>query len=59
MPLEVHGSPRRLVVHVLHLDPLDESRAAIEELVARSVAAFGESPTDADDVEVDVEETGS
>jgi len=59
MPIEVHDSPRRLVVHVLHLDPLDESRAAIEDLVAKSVAAFGEPPTDADDVAVDVEETGS
>jgi len=59
MPLEVHGSTRRLVVHVLHLDPLAESRAAIEDLVGKSVAAFGEPPTDADDVAIDVEETGS
>jgi multicomponent Na+:H+ antiporter subunit E len=58
MPLEVHGSPRRLVVHVLHLDPVAESRAAMEDLVAKSVAAFGEVAAEPDDVEPEARETG-
>lgn len=41
LPIEVRGEPRRLVVHVLHLDPLEESVASIEHLVQCCLDAFG------------------
>lgn len=44
IPLEVHEEPRRLVVHVLHLDPLEESVHSIHTLVERCLDAFGDDP---------------
>ncbi|MFV0307804.1 MAG: Na+/H+ antiporter subunit E [Desertimonas sp.] len=46
LPIEVRGEPRRLVVHVLHLGPLDDNIASIEHLVQRCLDAFGEHPGD-------------
>ena len=56
MPLEVRGSPRRLVVHVLHLAPGEDSRAGIEDMVAKAVAAFGEVARDPEQFDVDARE---